>query len=148
MKQMICVLCLCILLPVCLAEGPKETSHTEEFLSHLSGAWDSLLGMAGDAGQWASGKAQDFSAWLEEVDLEQKLKDWFDGSGIAEWAQSRADEIQAFIDENRPALEAWLDSAGENVQKAWDTIANAGEHTKEELAEAYDTLMDSLNANS
>ena len=151
-----------VLSPVCIA----ETSSTERFLSSLSQTWDSFLDMAGDAGnsvldwveesgvqEWVDDRLDHLSAWAEENGLTDwargtldKLTSWFDESGIKEWASETSRDFRAFVDENRPAIEAWLDEAGEEVQRAWDTLLNAGQHTSEEIRQAYDTVAESLDA--
>lgn len=160
MKRFISVLVACVILaPACIAE-----SSADRFLSSLSDTWDSFLDMAGDAGKgalkwaeekgvtaWVEEAAGDISAWAREngltdwaTDALGRLSDWFDESGIAEWATDTSREIQAYIEENRPAIEAWLAEAGQEVRDAWDTLVHADRHTEEEVEEARDTVADSL----
>jgi len=144
--------------PVCLA----ETSHTDDFLSGLSQAWDGLRGMASDAGQaasewandsgvteWVEGAASDVSAWFQDFDLSAWIGDagksistWFNDAGA--WTEEAAAKLQAFVEENEPAVEAWLNQAGEDVRNAWETLTNPDAHTKEEVQEAYETVSDTL----
>ncbi len=160
MKKTATILILCLLLsPACLAE-----SSTDQFLSGLSDAWNGLVGMVGDAGdsvsQWAEdsgvapwlrGAADDISKWASENGLTDwangalnEVTNWFNESGIAEWTAGASRDIQAFIDENGPAVEAWLNEAGQEVRRAWDTLVSPGQHTQEEVREAYETVTESL----
>ena len=160
MKKIATILILCLLLsPACLAE-----SSADQFLSGLSDAWNGLVGMVSDAGNsisqwaedsgiapWARGAADDISKWAQENGLTDwangaldEVNRWFADSGIAEWTAGASRDIQAFIDENRPGVEAWLNAAGEEVQRAWDTLVNPGQHTQEEVKEAYETVTESL----
>ena len=160
MKRIVLAFVLCLLLSsVCLAE-----SSTDRFLSNLSDTWNSFLDMAGDVGkqaeewanesgvtQWVGDRANDVAAWAKESGLTDwandtlgQLSAWYEGSGIAEWAEGTSREIQTYIQENRPAVEAWLSEAGQEVQRAWDTLVNADQHTQEEIAEAYDIVAESL----
>lgn len=161
MKRIACILILCLLLsPACLA----EQSPADEFFGGLAQAWDGLRGMAAEAGEavsdwanetgvadWAEGAAEDVSAWLNDTGITgwaegaaRDIADWFEQSGITEWTESAAQDIQAFIDENGPAVEAWLAQAGEDVQAAWNTLVHPDEHTEEEVKEAYETVVESL----
>lgn len=148
-----------MLLPVCRAE-----SSTDRFLSSFSDTWDSFLDMAEDAGkgaamwaeesgvtEWVEGKARDIAAWAQENGLTDWAKEtlselttWFDETGIAEWTSATSREIQSFVEENRPAIEAWLTEAGQEVRKAWDTLVNADQHTEQEVKSAYEAVTDSL----
>ena len=160
MKKITTILILCLLLsPACVAE-----SSADQFLSGLSDAWNGLLGMVGDAGndvaQWAEdsgvapwirGAADDISAWAQENGLTDwandaldEVKSWFDESGIPEWTAGASRDIQAFIDENRSGVEAWLNAAGEEVRRAWDTLVNPTQYTQSEVKEAYETVTESL----
>lgn len=161
MKRIALILALCVALsPACLA----ETSSTDRFLSSLSETWDAFLGMAEDAGngvsrwveesgvvEWAEGAVNDLSAWAAENGLNDwaentltALKTWFDESGLAEWTAQTSEEVQAFVEENRATIEAWLAEAGDQVRSAWDTLLDAGAHTPEEVREAYETVAESL----
>ncbi len=165
MKSTILALALvfCLALsPACLA----EPSSSDEFLSNLSKTWDSFLDMAGDAGKeaadwavdsgladWAGGAASDLSAWAEEAGLTEwaqdalsEVSEWYAQSGITEWAQDTADGLRAVIEENRPAVEAWLREAGEEVRLAWDTLTHPDGHTQREVEDAYEAVVESLEA--
>ena len=92
------------------------------------------------------------NAWVEESGLKSFLNDagnsisaWADESGFNEWAQNVSAETQKLIEKNRPAVEAWLAQAGEDVKNAWNTLINAGEHTREEIEAALETVNDALN---
>ena len=160
MKKIALILALCVALsPACLAEDAAD-----RFVAGLSQAWDAFLDMAEEAGsdvsqwaqepgvtEWVEGKAGDIAAWAQEngltdwaQDTLSGLSEWFDASGIAEWATGTSQEIQAFIEENRPAIEAWLAEAGQEVRSAWDTLVNADQHTEQEIEAAYETVTESL----
>lgn len=162
MKRIIPMIIICLALSsVCLA----ETSHADDFLSGISQAWDGLLGMASDAGQavsdwanesgvteWMEGASRDISAWADDSGLTewanaaaQEVSDWFRSSGITEWAEGASADLRAFIEENGPAVEAWLDQAGDDVKSAWDTLVNAEQHTEAEVRDAYETVVDALD---
>lgn len=164
-KSLGLLLILCLALaPVCLAEPEPEPSSTDRFLSSLSETWGAFLDMAGDAGkgvskwadesgvtEWVDGAVGDISAWAKENGLTDwvsltldNLSAWFEESGITEWASGTTQEIQAYIDENLPAIDAWLAEAGQEVRQAWDTLMNAGEHSQEEIEDAYETVTESL----
>lgn len=152
MKRICLILALCLALtPACVA----ETSPADDFVSGLSQAWGALTTMANDAGksvsEWAQGAASDISAWADQAGLTEwaqgAAKDidaWFRSSGISEWAEGAAKDLQAFVDENGPAVEAWLNQAGEEVRQAWDTLVNAGQHTREEIEAARDVVVGAL----
>lgn len=161
MKKFSLILVLCLALsPVSLA----EPSSADRFLSSLSDTWDAFLDMTEDAGkgvvqwaedsgvaEWAEGAVNDVSAWFRENGLTDwardtldSLKTWFDESGIAEWAEGTSEEIQAFIEKNRPVIEAWLTEAGQEVRKAWDVLIHADRHTKEEVEAARGIVEESL----
>jgi len=159
-KRSILILLACLILsPTCCAE-----SSADRFFSNLSDTWDSFLDLAEDTGKealqwaedngivgWVEDRASDVSAWAKENGLTDwaestldEVSAWFDRSGIAEWATGTSREIQAFVEENRPTIEAWLNEAGQEVSRAWDTLVNAGQHTQEEVEEAYDIVTESL----
>lgn len=163
MKRIALMLALVLALaPACLAEG----SSADRFVSSLSETWNAFVDMARDAGddvarwaedsgvaEWAQGAADDIAAWAQEnglTDWAQNTADalsaWFDESGLKEWASDTAGEFTAFVEENRPAIEAWLAGAGEEVRHAWDTLTNSGDHTAEEVQQAYETVAESLEA--
>ncbi|MDO4866959.1 MAG: hypothetical protein Q4C10_10440 [Clostridia bacterium] len=160
MKKMALILIFCLVLsPVCLA----EVSSAQRFLSNLSSTWDSFLDMAEDAGEsvsqwadesgvtgWVEGAVNDVTAWADGSGLtswaQGALNDisaWAGDIGFTEWAQRVSAEAQALIEENRPAVEAWLAQAGEDVQQAWNTLVNAEDHSEEEVQQALETVMES-----
>ena len=160
MKKIATILILCLLLsPACLAE-----SSADQFLSGLSDTWNGFLGMVNDAGNsvsqwaedsgvapWVRGAADDIAKWARESGLTDwaggaldEVNRWFRDSGIAEWTEGASRDIQAFIEENRPGVEAWLNEAGQEVRRAWDTLVNADQHTEDEVKSAYETVTDSL----
>lgn len=158
MKRIALILTLFLTLsPACLAQG----SHLDDFLSGVSQSFSALQGMASDAGQavtdwandsgvaeWAEGAARDIYAWASDSGLVEwaqgaldDITAWADDNGLTDLAH----EVQAFIEDNGPAVEAWLAQAGEDVRQAWDTLVNADEHTQQELQDAYDTVVESLD---
>lgn len=163
MKRIALLLIVCLILsPACLA----ESSHADDFLAGLSQAWGALEGMVSDAGQavsdwadesgvaaWTQDAVQNVSTWLDDSGVSawaegaaKDVSDWFESSGITEWTQGAARDVQAFIDQNGPAVEAWLNQAGEDVNRAWNTLVNADQHTEEEVKEAYEAVIESLDA--
>ena len=119
MKRTALILILCLILsPAALAEA----SHADDFIDGLTHAWNGLVGMTQDA-------ADGISAWADD-------------SGFNEWAQNVSQQVQAIIDENGPAVEAWLKSAGEEVRRAWDTLTHAEQHTEEEVKDALETVAE------
>lgn len=153
-------LSLALAAPACLA----ESSNAEDFLNNLGDTWNSFLGMVGDAGKavtdwadesgvtaWVNGAVNDVTAWANDsslVDWAQGALDdlsaWAEDIGVTEWAQKISADTQALIEKNRPAVEAWLAQAGEDVQRAWNTLLNADAHTEEEVRQAYDSVVESL----
>lgn len=161
MKQIAWILVFgMVLSPACLA----ETSSADRFLSNLSDTWDSFLDMTGDAWQdvtdwaeesgvadWVEGATQSASEWARENGLTdwandalQSIGAWYQASGISEWSAEASQRIQVYIEENRPAIEAWLAEAGQEVREAWNTLVNPDRHTKAELEKAYETVTESL----
>ena len=160
MKRFISVFVICIMLSsVCSAESPAD-----RFMAGLSDTWGAFRDMTEEAGrdaarlaeesgvtEWVEKKANDISAWVKENGLTDwaqgtlnNLKTWFDETGIREWATGTSKDIQAYIEENRPAIEAWLSEAGQSVRDAWDTLVNADQHTSEEVQDAYGIVVQSL----
>ena len=163
MRQIALVLLFCfVLTPVCFA----RSSSSDRFLNNLTQTWDSFLEMTEDAGkavsewadesgvtEWAENTASDISAWAKENGLTdwaestvKEFRTWFDESGISEWTAEASQNIRDFAEENRPAVEAWLREAGEEVRSAWNTLMDADHHTGEELQHAYESVMESLEA--
>lgn len=162
-KTLICLVLLLALASAAFAESAPASS-ADRFLSNLSDTWDSFLDMTKDAGDsvvqwaddsgvtdWARDRIGDVTDWANEsglVDWANGAMDdiagWLRDSGVTDWAEGVANEVRAFIDENGPAVQAWLAEAGENVKDAWDTLVNAQSHTREEVQEAYETVRTSL----
>ena len=160
------ILALCALLalaaPACLA----ESSNAEDFLGNLGDTWNSFLGMVGDAGKavtdwadesgvtgWIDGAVKDVSNWASDsglADWAQAALDgvsaWAEDIGVTEWAQRISADTQALFEKNRPAVEAWLAQAGEDVRAAWDTLTDADHHTPDEVQHAYETVAESLES--
>ena len=53
-------------------------------------------------------------------------------------------KLQAFIEENRPAIDAWLKQADEEVSDALDMLIHPEGHTQSEIRQAFETVTDSL----
>jgi len=164
MKRMAVILVLVLLFsPAAFAEEPAP-SHMDDFLSGLSQAWNGLVGMAGDVGQslsdwadasgvtaWLEDTASDISAWADDSGLAEwanttlsTVQAWADDSGLADWAANVSARAQKFVEENRPAMEAWLAHAGEEARHAWDTLMSAETHTPAEVEAALDTVTASF----
>ena len=161
--SLLIALAMALSVPACLAEG-SGSSNADDFLANLGKTWDSLVGMAGDAGQaisdwaadsgvtgWVEGAVDSVSQWAEETGLSgwaqgalDDVSQWAEDIGVTDWARQIAADTQALIDQNRPAVEAWLAQAGEDVTRAWNTLVNADAHTPEEVRQAYDTVVESL----
>ena len=160
MKRIAVILTICLLLaPASLAE---TTSPADDFISGLSQAWAGLKGMVGEATQaaaewaddsgiteWMDGAVNDVSAWLQDFDLSAwvgnagaTISTWFESAGA--WTGEAAANLQDFIEANEPAVDAWLNQAGENVKAAWETLASPQTHTQQEVLEAYETVVESL----
>ena len=147
-KQISVCLVLALLCALSIVPGMAEeapTSPTEDFLNNLAATWDSLVRMGEEAEQnvqdWA---ANDLPDWA--IGAGESIEAFFDKAG--NWTEEAAANLQTFIEQNGPAVEAWLNQAGEDVRKAWDTLTNPESHTAEELESAYDTVTDSLNADA
>ena len=67
-----------------------------------------------------------------------------DAYGISEWAEKTGESMQAFIDENGPAIEAWLQYASQEVTDAWKTLVNPSAYSEAEVKQAYQTVTDAL----
>lgn len=154
MKRILIALLLSIVIVTpCLAEAPSSTaapsSAADEFLTNLSATWNSLVKLGeetannvvnwvnndldnwlkNDLPAWADNAAKSIQSWIGEAD---------------KWTQDAAAKLQAFVEQNGPAVEAWLNQAGEDVQKAWETLNNPNAHTQEEVEQAYDAVMNTL----
>ena len=131
MKKIIICLAICLAVSTaCLAE-----SSADRFLSSLSDTWDAFVDMAGDAGKSAV-------EWADDTGVMDWLKNT--GSGLVDWAQESAHEFAILVEENQPAIEAWLDNASEEIKSAWDTLVNPDGHTSQDIQDAYDTVMQAL----
>ena len=162
MKRFAMILVLCLLFS---GTSFAETSPTDDFLTNLSNTWNSFLVMTGEAASNVSAWAEEsgvtafldetgksIAAWADESgvsgflsEAQQSISQWADESGFNEWAQNVSAETQALIEKNRPAVEAWLAQAGEDVRGAWDTLVNAQSHTQEEVTEALETVSEALD---
>lgn len=127
MKRFIALLLVvaCMGSALCFAEE-KPTDTLGEFLGNLSATWDSLVKLAGEAGEsvtvWANQAAEEIGKWMQNADI----------------------DIDMFIQENSAAIEQWLKTAGEEVNKAWDVVTHNSEHTQEEIRDALKTIEQSL----
>ena len=141
-----------------------EASAADDFLANLSKTWDSFVRMTDEAGkgisewaeksgvkQWAEGAANDVNTWFNNSGLSEwaqgalsEINGWIDQSGIREWTQQTAVEFQAFVDKNGPAIEAWLQQAGQEVATAMNMLTDPEGHTQTELQQAYQTVSEAL----
>lgn len=161
MKPIPVMLSLCLMLaPVAVA----ESSPVDDFFAGLSQARDGLIGMAGDAAQsvtqwadesgvskWLGSTVDSVSAWAKESGVtewaQSALNDaavWADSTGMTQWAQDIEAQMKTMMEENGPAVEAWLKEAGEEVNRAWKVLSNADQHTVKEVREALQTLAGAL----
>jgi len=161
MKRIVLILMLALSLS---SAALAETSSTDELLDNLSKTWNSFVKVAGEKGrdisewaeksgvkQWAEGAIDDVNAWIEGSGLSDwaqdtlsELTSWADAYGISEWAGQARDSLQAFIDENGPAIEAWLQQASQEVTDAWNTLVNASAYSDAEVEQAYQTVTEAL----
>lgn len=150
-----------LLSPAALAEA----THADDFFSGLSQAWNGLVGMAEDAGQaasdwanesgvaaWIEDARSDIAAWADDSGLtawvQGALSDiaaWSDDSGFTDWTQYISSNVEAFVYENGPEIQKWLENASDEVKNAWYTLVNATEHSQEELLAALKTVSEALN---
>ena len=141
-----------------------EASAADDFFTNLSKTWDSFLLMTEEAGQsvsnwaeesglrvWTEDAISDVSAWLEGSGLTEwaghalsEINGWIEESGIRDWTDQTAEALKTFIDENRPAVEAWLQQVGQEVEDAWNTLAYPDGHTSAEIEQALQTVTDAL----
>ena len=161
--SLLIALAMALSVPACLAEG-SGSSNADDFLANLGKTWDSFVGMVGDAGQsaadwanengvtdWVNGAVSDVAAWAYDsgvVDWAQGALDsfaaWTGDASLNEWVRNVSAQAQALIDENGPAVEAWLAQAGEDIAQAWNTLVNADDHPAEDVRQAYITVVDAL----
>ena len=161
MKHIPVILVLCLMLS---PGASAESTHADDFITGLSKARDGLIGMAGDAAnsvtQWANDTgvsdwmqktAGSVTDWAKESGLtdwaQGALKDvtvWADDSGFTKWAQDVSAQVKAMVEENGPAVDAWLKAAGEEVNRAWTTLSNADQHTAKEVRDALETVNSAL----
>lgn len=154
-RILICMLLAAIIAMPCLAE--ENGSAADDFLKNLSATWDSLVRLgeetANNVGSWLENDlprwiSNDLPNWLENdlpnwsKSAAEAIRNW--AKDADKWSQEAAANLQAFVDRNGPAVETWLNQAGEDVQKAWETLTNPQSHTEAEVAQAYDTVMDTL----
>jgi len=163
MKRIVLILILILTLSLSTA-SLAETSSTDELLENLSKTWDSLVKVAEEKGkdisdwaeksgdrEWAEGAIDDVNAWIAGSGLSDwaqhtlsELTAWADAYGISEWAEQTRDSLQTFIDENGPAIEAWLHQASQEVTDAWNTLVNASAYSDAEVEQAYQTVTEAL----
>lgn len=165
MKRRILILALCLLLG---ASGLAEASSADDFFANLGKTWDSFVAMTDEAANSVSAWADEsgVTAWFDEAG--RNLSDWFGGSGLgewagqalgglqtwandtglAQWAENVAAETEKLVEQNRPAVESWLNQAGEDVKRAWDTLVNAGQHSQAEVEAALETVTEALETAS
>lgn len=154
MKRILIALLLCVAIATpCLAEAPSPTevpsSAADEFLTNLTATWNSLVKLGeetvdnvanwvnNDLANWVK---NDLPAWADNA--AKSIQSWIGDAD--KWTQEAAAKLQTFVEQNGPAVEAWLNQASADVQKAWETLNNPNAHTGEEVQQAYDTVMDTL----
>ena len=101
---------------------------------------------------WMQGTMKDISTWAHDIGLtdwaQSALNDisaQLDESGFAQWSREISAEVQTLMD-HTPALQVWLKNAGEEVNRAWNILVNADQHTEKEVREALETVVKSLNS--
>lgn len=161
MKRIVLILILTLSLAT---TALAETSSTDELLDNLSKTWNSLVKVAEESGksisewteksgvkEWAEGAISDVNAWIVGSGLAEWAQDtlselnaWADAYGISEWAEKAGESMQAFIDENGPAIEAWLQQASQEVTDAWNTLVNSSAYSDAEVKKAYQTVTEAL----
>jgi len=161
MKRIILILILTLSLSTV---ARAETSSTYELLENLSKTWNSLVKVAEENSksisewaeksgvkEWAEGAIDDVNAWIAGGGLSEwadnalsELSAWANAYGFSEWAERASGSLQAFIDKNGPAIEAWLQQAGQEVTDAWNTLVNSSAYSEAEVKKAYQTVTDAL----
>ena len=161
MKRIILILILTLSLSTV---ARAETSSTDELLENLSKTWNSLVKVAEENSksisewaeksgvkEWAEGAIDDVNAWIAGGGLSEwadnalsELSAWANAYGFSEWAEQASGSLQAFIDKNGPAIEAWLQQAGQEVTDAWNTLVNASAYSDAEVEQAYQTVTEAL----
>lgn len=157
-----------VMLSLCLMLAPgalAESSPVDDFFAGLSQARDGLMGMATDAAQgvtqwadesgvskWLGNTVDGLNAWAKDSGAaewaQSALNDaaaWADSTGVTQWAQDIEAQMKTMMKENGPAVEAWLKEAGEEVNRAWNILSHADQHTVKEVREALQTLAGALN---
>ena len=99
---------------------PEDTSEPDAlsaaasvFATDASKAWDSFLVLAGEAGQSLSGMINDNG-------LVDGIKDT--AENIGKWAGDTAQQVQNTIEENRPAIESWVEDVKDRANESWDGL--------------------------
>ena len=148
MKRILISLLLCSLIATPgLAES--TSSAADDFLANLSATWDSLVQLGGEAVDSASNWINndlpywinnDLPIWADSAS--QSIQAWLDDAG--KWTQDAAANLRTFVDENRPAVEAWLSQAGDRFQRAWEVLTSPEGYSSTEVQDAYTTVMDAL----
>ncbi len=119
----------------------------------VNGAASSVSDWVQNSGvtDWVNGAVSDVTAWAYDsgvVDWAQGALDsfaaWAGDASLNEWVRNVSAQAQALIDENGPAVEAWLAQAGEDIAQAWNTLVNADDHPAEDVRQAYITVVDAL----
>ena len=151
------ILILSIILSLSLAAA-AESTPAEDFLENLGKTWDSFTVMVEDAAEsakqwaeesevksWFEGAGKTFTDWADTTLTD--LQSWADDSGFRAWTEEVTRQAQQLLEENGPAVEAWLKKAGEEVTEAWNTLLDAAEHDKAQVEEALKTVTESLEGN-
>ena len=161
MKRIVLILILTLSLAT---TALAETSSTDELFDNLSKTWDSLVKVAEENSktisdwaeksgvkEWAEGAISDVNAWIAGSGLTEwandtlvELNELAEAYNFGEWTEKASASIQSFIDANGPAIEAWLQSASQEVTDAWNTLVNSNAYSESEIKEAYQTVTDAL----
>ena len=144
MKRITLILILVLLLSSATFAEEPTASPTNSLFASLSQAWNSIVGMAKDAANGISARAVDsgLADWANAA--LSTVQSWSDDNGFTEWAADISAQAQKYVAENRPTVEAWLAQAGEEVDRAWNTLVNAEAHTKAEVEAALETVTASF----
>ncbi|MBQ8110988.1 MAG: hypothetical protein IJ124_12590 [Clostridia bacterium] len=163
MKKTLLLIAICLaLFSTCMA----ETARAEDFFSGLSNAWNSFVSTAenavnnvsdwvssGGITQWADQAGKDISQWADQASKDvtqwanqagQNISQWVQGSPTVEsWYKQSG--IPEWVEQNRPAVEAWIAGAGEDISRAWNTVVNPSGHTQAEIESARKVIQDAMD---
>ena len=156
MKRILAAALMLALMPAGMAEKSSVDDLLENFGKTLDSAVEVAKEAADSVGKWANESG--VTAWFEEAGksiaewskdsglnaLIDDVQAWVEDNDVTQWSKDMGDKLSKFVEENRPAVEAWLQQAGDEVKAAWDTLINAREHTKEEVKKAAEQIERSL----